>query len=172
MTIVLLIILVAMIVIVAVAVRSARSRARRAEDDRTLEASGGLRAAEVEPVERERGLGDLDLRPLSEDARIDYLEHWRVAPALFVDDPAGSIDEADLLIQSVMRERGYSYRNGDFDARIGDFHQAVDRYRDVHDVAIRARVGDASTEELHGALTSYGVLFHELVTTNTAHEVR
>lgn len=177
------IIVIVAVVIVAATMIAVRSRKRRSQDlrekfgpeyDRTVELAGSPRAAERELAERESRHADLDLRPLSEDTRIDYLEHWREAQALFVDDPARAIDEADVLLRRVMRDRGYP--DGDFDQRIGDVSvdhpEAVERYRAAHDVAIRARVGDASTEELREALTNYRGLFDELVTKSAPTEVR
>jgi hypothetical protein len=177
------IIVLAALVIAAAALIAGRSRKRRSEElreqfgpeyERTVELAGSPRAAERDLTERASRHDSLDLHPLSEDTRIDYLEHWREAQALFVDDPAQAIDEADALIRRVMRDRGYS--DGDFDQRIGDvsvdYPEAVERYRAAHDVAIRARVGDASTEELREALTNYRGLFDELVTKSAPHEVR
>jgi hypothetical protein len=177
------IIVLAALVIVAAGVIAGRSRKRHSQElrekfgpeyDRTVELAGTPRAAEQELAERQRRHENLDLHPLSEDTRIDYLEHWREAQALFVDNPAQAIDEADVLIRHVMRDRGY--HDGDFDQRIGDvsvdYPEAVERYRTAHDVAIRARVGDASTEELREALTNYRGLFDELVTKSAPHEVR
>ncbi len=172
------IIILAALVAAAIAVVSLKSRRERSQEpqdhfgpeyERTVEPAGGARAAE-----RETRHEHLDLHPLSEDTRIDYLEHWREAQAVFVDDPAQAIDEADVLIRRVMRDRGEA--DGDFDQRVGDvsvdYPEAVERYRAAHDVAIRARVGDASTEELREALTNYRALFDELVTHSAPDEVR
>jgi len=177
------IIVLAALVIVAASLLTRRSRKRQSEElrqhygpeyDRTVELAGSPRAAEHELAARESRHEHLDIHPLSEDRRIDYLEHWREAQALFVDDPAGAIGEADVLMRRVMRDRGY--RDGDFDQRIGDvsvdYPEAVERYRAAHDVAIRSRVGDASTEELREALTNYRGLFDELVTKSAPTEVR
>ena len=175
MSTLILIIAIAAILIVAIAVVVRSSQKRRSESlrdqfgpeyDRTVERTGGLRAAEQELIDRQRRHDDLDLHPLAEDRRVEYLEQWRDAQALFVDDPARSIDEADALIRKVMRERGYG--DSDFEQRIGavsvDFPEAVGRYRAAHEVAIRARVGDASTEDLRDALANYRALFDELAT--------
>ncbi|MDX6375813.1 MAG: hypothetical protein QOE98_116 [Gaiellaceae bacterium] len=108
------------------------------------------------------------------ETRLDYLEHWREAQAVFADEPERSVRAADALIRQVMCERGYA--DWDFGDRIGplsvDYPVAVERYRAAHDVAIRARVGDASIEELREALTNYRSLFDELVAKNAPHGVR
>jgi hypothetical protein len=108
------------------------------------------------------------------ETRIDYLEQWREAQAAFADEPERSIHEADALIRQVMRERRYADSN--FGDRLGavsvDYPVAVERYRAAHDVAIRARVGDASTEELREALTKYRSLFDEIVTKSAPHGAR
>jgi ABC-type multidrug transport system fused ATPase/permease subunit len=182
-TLIWIVILAAIVVAAIAVVVSSRRRQRHAQElrdhfapeyDRTVERAGGPRAAEQELAERERRHDGLELRPLSEETRIDYLEHWRDAQSAFADDPERSIAEADALIRQVMRERGYAEQG--FGERIGDVSMdypiAVERYRAAHDVAIRARVGDAPTEELREALTNFRALFDELVAKSAPHGVR
>ena len=80
------------------------------EYDRELEKAGGRREAERELAEREKRHDELELRPLSDDARERYIEEWQATQARFVDDPTGAVSEADDLVQRVMRESWLSGR--------------------------------------------------------------
>jgi hypothetical protein len=76
-----------------------------------------------------------------------------------VDDPTGAVEEADGLIQSVMRERGYPM--DDFEQRAADISvdhpDVVENYRQGH----RLRSGD--TEAQRQAMVHYRALFDELL---------
>lgn len=155
--------------IVARAAHGRRSEALRErfgpEYDRTVALSGGQRAAEQDLLGRQRRHDELDVHPLPEEARQRYLERWREIEAGFGDDPPAAIEEADGLLRRAMDERGYA--DGDLEQRIGDLSvdhpEAVEQFRSAHDVAIRARVGDASTDDLQKALAGYRGLFEQLV---------
>src|SRR3954454_21345736 len=112
---------VVVLVAVAVVVAIARQRRRNAiaagfgpELDRTVSSHGGDRRAAVdELVDRSRKRDALELRPLSAATRDRYRQEWRVLQARFVDEPAGSLTEADGLLDRLMEERGYPV--ADFD---------------------------------------------------------
>src|SRR5262249_50304862 len=96
------------------------------EYDRVLEERGSRRRAEAELAGREERVRRLDIRPLSPGDRDRFVAGWRAAQALFVDNPAAAIVEAERLIQEVMRARGYPV--ADFDRRVADIsvdHAAV-----------------------------------------------
>ena len=135
------------------------------EYDRTVERAGDQRAAEEDLRERQQRRDELDLRPLAPSARAGYMDAWRGTQAAFVDDPAGAIGDADHLIQSVMRERGYPVE--DFDDRASlvsvDHPDVVERYRRAHSIAESSDDGDADTEHLRQAMQDYRALFVELV---------
>jgi hypothetical protein len=79
--------------------------------------------------------------------------------ARFVDDPGGAVQEADTLIQSVMRERGYPV--DDFEQRAADISvdhpHVVENYREGH------RLSSGGTEQQRQAMVHYRALFDELV---------
>jgi hypothetical protein len=178
-----IVIVVAVIVIVAVIVtrvahqrRTAALRDRFGEEyERTVEHAGGIRAAEHELLERERLHDGLELHPLSEVTRSRYLARWSEIQATFVDEPKEAVEEADGLVQRVMHERGYPDDVG-LDESIAvvsvDHPDTVQRYREAHGIALRARVDDASTEDLRQAMTHYRALFDELLTSSSASGVR
>ena len=135
------------------------------EYDRTVAEAPSRREAESELRERVERHDELDIRPLPEQARERYVRAWEAAQARFVDDPEGAIGEADELIQSAMRERGYPVE--DFDGRSADlsveYPHVVDHYREGHAIARRSIRGEADTESLRQAMVHYRALFAELV---------
>jgi len=135
------------------------------EYDRAVGGADDKRVAEAELQAREERRRRLDIRPLSQAARVRYTETWRVAQAQFVDDPRGAVATADSLIQSVMADRGYPVE--DFEQRASDVSvdhpQVVENYRHGHRLAQASANGDRSTENLRQAMRHYRALFDELV---------
>jgi hypothetical protein len=135
------------------------------EYDRELEKAGGRREAERELAEREKRHDELELRPLSDDARERYIEEWQATQARFVDDPTGAVSEADDLVQRVMRDRGYPV--DDFEQRAADISvdhpELVERYRTANGIARASERGEASTEDLRHSVRHYRALFVELL---------
>ncbi|HXE93692.1 MAG TPA: hypothetical protein VN544_07720 [Gaiellaceae bacterium] len=163
---------VAAIIIVGVLWSASRSRRTRSlqdrfgpEYDRELEKAGGRREAERELAEREKRHDELELRPLSDDARDRYIEEWQKTQLRFVDDPTGAVSEADDLVQRVMRDRGYPV--DDFDQRAADISvehpELVERYRTANGIARASERGEASTEDLRHSVRHYRALFVELL---------
>jgi len=143
--------------------RSRRLRNRFGpEYDRSLETAESRRAAERELTAREKRYAQLNLRPLSVAARARYTEEWAAIQERFVDEPADTVGDADELVHTVMRDRGYP--TDGFEQQAADLsveHGAVvGRYRDAH--RIRGR-GDGSTEDLRQALVHYRAIFRSLV---------
>jgi hypothetical protein len=135
------------------------------EYDRTLDSAENRRDAEAELAARDERRQQLDIRPLTEAARMRYMEMWRITQAQFVDDPRGAVQSADSLIQSVMAERGYPVE--DFEQRAADVSvdhpHVVENYRQGHGLAQAGADGDQSTENLRQAMRHYRALFDELV---------
>jgi hypothetical protein len=135
------------------------------EYDRTVDKAGGRREAEQELREREKRHDELELRPLSKDARERYLEQWRTTQGRFVDDPPGAVAEADDLVQQVMRDRGYPV--DDFEQRAADISvghpDLVEKYRTATGIARASERGEASTDDLRHSVRHYRALFVELL---------
>jgi hypothetical protein len=170
------IVIVAAALVVAAVVVWAAMRARRTsslregfgpEYDRVVAESPTRREAEAELRSREERHRELDLQPLPAEARNRYVDEWRDVQARFVDDPGEAIAEADLLIQRVMRERGYPVE--DFDQRAADISvehpEVVNNYRAAHGISIAHERDSASTDDLRQALIHYRALFNELLET-------
>ncbi len=135
------------------------------EYHRTVAELGGRAKAERDLERREKRIQRLDLRSLPPATRDRYVEAWRMDQARFVDDPKGAVLEADRLVQSVMRERGYPV--ADFDQRVDDISvdhpHVVQNYRAARDIVVRHQRGEATTEDLRRALVHYRALFDELL---------
>jgi FtsZ-interacting cell division protein ZipA len=135
------------------------------EYDRTVDKAGGRREAEQELVERQKRHDELELRPLSADARERYLQQWQATQGRFVDDPTGAVSEADELVQRVMRDRGYPV--DDFEQRAADISvehpELVEKYRTADGIARASERGEASTEDLRHSVRHYRALFVELL---------
>jgi hypothetical protein len=135
------------------------------EYDRTVESTDSKREAESELRARTDRRQELEIRPLPTAARDRYVGEWRVVQARFVDDPEGAVRDADMLIQSVMSDRGYPMN--DFEQRAADVSvdhpRVVENYREGHRLARNSAMGDGTTEDLRQAMQHYRLLFEELV---------
>jgi hypothetical protein len=130
------------------------------EYDRTLGRADDKREGEADLVARVKRRDELDIRPLPPAARDRYADEWRRVQTRFVDDPGGAVQEADALIQAVMRDRGYPV--DDFEQRAADVSvdhpQVVENYRAGHALA-----ASGDTEEQRQAMVHYRSLFDELL---------
>src|ERR687888_1194064 len=146
--------------------RSLKERFGR-EYDRTVDQAGGRRGAERELRERQKRHEELDIRPLSADARDRYAEQWEELQSRFVDDPSGAVRDADALVQRVMAERGYPVE--DFEQRAADISvdhpDLVEKYRTADGIARANERGEATTEDLRHSVRHYRALFEELLVT-------
>ncbi|MEU7556675.1 hypothetical protein AB0B01_30920 [Streptomyces sp. NPDC044571] len=135
------------------------------EYDRTVEAEGGRMAAERELRAREQRHEKLDIKELPPARREQYANDWREVQERFVDRPADSVGEADELVTRLMRERGYptdGYQHQLRDLSV-DHGRTLEHYRAAHEVNVRSSGGQATTEELRGAMVHYRALFQELL---------
>jgi hypothetical protein len=156
-------------IVVWLALRARRTQKLKegfgSEYDRTVEQTSGRRDAERELRERQKRHEELDLRPLSQEARDEYAAQWEDLQSRFVDDPSGAVRDADALVRQVMRDRGYPV--DDFDQRAADISvdhpDLVERYRTADGIARANERGEASTEDLRHSVRHYRALFEELL---------
>src|SRR5215469_7877700 len=101
---VVLIILIAVIAIAAVGLfvwRSRRSRVLRSrfgpEYEHAVREYGGRSRAEDELLARQRRVERIPVRSLTASQRESFAEKWHIIQARFVDNPSGSIHDADRL---------------------------------------------------------------------------
>jgi hypothetical protein len=162
-------VVVAIGIVVWLALRARRTQMLKegfgSEYDRAVEQTGGRRDAERELRDRQKRHEELDIRPLSPEARDQYAEQWEDLQSRFVDDPSGAVRDADALVRQVMRDRGYPV--DDFDQRAADISvdhpDLVERYRTADGIARANERGEASTEDLRHSVRHYRALFEELL---------
>jgi hypothetical protein len=161
-------VVVALIVLAIVLDRRRRRRLRERfgpEYDRTVDDAGSRRAAEHDLGAREKRHEELDIKPLSSGARERYAERWSTVQERFVDRPEGAVDDADTLVTSLMRERGYPTE--DFGQRMRDLSvehgRTLEHYQAAHEIHTLSSSRQATTEQLRGAMVHYRALFDELL---------
>jgi hypothetical protein len=172
------IVIVVAVLVIALAAYTLTSRRRTGalrgqfgpEYDKTVNEAGGRRAAESELRERVDRRQELDIRSLSPAAADRYAGEWRDVQARFVDAPGPAVGEADRLVITVLRERGYPI--DDFEQRAADISvdhaDVVDNYRAAHGISLANGEGRASTEDLRQAMVHYRTLFERLLETNAS----
>jgi hypothetical protein len=136
-----------------------------AEYARAIEKDGSRLHAEATLEGRAQRVEGFHLRPLEAADRARFVESWRAVQARFVDGPADAVTEADQLLSNVMSTRGYPV--SDFEQRSADIsvdHPLVlANYRTAHEIALRQKLGKATTEDLRQAMVHYRTLFEELI---------
>ncbi|MEU8648799.1 hypothetical protein [Streptomyces sp. NPDC048737] len=171
----LLVVIAAVLVVAVIAVAASMLMRRRKlrerfgpEYDRTMENADSRSAAERELREREKRHDSLDLKPLDGATRDRYAREWNGVQEEFVDRPEDAVHDADRLVTSLMRERGYPTQ--DFDQRLKDLSvehgRTLEHYRAAHDVDELSTRHQATTEQLRGAMVHYRSLFDELLSDN------
>jgi hypothetical protein len=135
------------------------------EYDRAVLTHGSERKAEAKLADREKRVEKLSIRDLDPVEYDRYSKQWQAVQSRFVDSPKGAVAEADDLVSSVMKARGYPV--ADFDERAADVSvdhpRVVDNYRSAHAIALRVGTEAATTEDLRTAIIDYRSLFEELV---------
>ena len=135
------------------------------EYDRAVLAHGSNSKAEAQLADREKRIEKLNIRDLDPMEHERFSKQWESAQSRFVDSPKGAVAEADDLVSSVMKARGYPV--ADFDQRAADISvehpRVVENYLSGHEIAMRVGKDQATTEELRTAMIYYRSLFEELV---------
>ncbi|MEU8488997.1 hypothetical protein [Streptomyces sp. NPDC048641] len=169
----LLAIIIAVVVVVALLAVAGSLLARRRrlrerfgpEYERTIEDADSRRAGESELRAREKHHDSLDIKPLDSGARERYSRDWSNVQQEFVDRPEDAVHDADHLVTSLMRERGYPTE--DFDQQLKDLSvehgRTLEHYRAAHEMEAQSTEHKATTEQLRGAMVHYRALFDELL---------
>jgi hypothetical protein len=154
--------------------RERRSKALRSkfgpEYEYAMREFGDKNRAEDALSKRQQRREKIHVRPLSHEEHDRFAGDWHNVQARFVDDPPGSIEEADRLVNTVMRTRGYpmsqfEHRAEDLSV---DYPHVVRNYRAAHQIAERHERGEATTEDLRKAFVYYRDLFDELLEAGVA----
>jgi hypothetical protein len=168
------VVIVVIVVVVIVAVASIISELSRRRATRARERFGPEHERQVEEAAQrweseppEQRHESLHLRTLPAERRDQYREEWNGIQQRFVEVPGQAVQDADELVQVIMRDIGYPM--DDFEHRAGDVSiehpEVVRHYRAAHSVALAQRRGQAQTEpqELREAAGEYRVLVYELL---------
>ena len=135
------------------------------EYERAVQKHGSEREAEAKLGDRQKRVEKLNIRDLDPIERERFSKQWASVQSRFVDSPKGAVAEADDLVSSLMKTRGYPV--SDFDQRTADISvdhpRVVENYRSAHAIALRVGKDEATTEDLRTAMIHYRSLFEELV---------
>jgi hypothetical protein len=138
------------------------------EYEEAVRAAGSPLRAEAQLEARAKRVQHYEIRPLAAEERNRFVEAWRQLQSRFVDNPAGSVAEADRLVTDLMATRGYPMT--EFDRQAEDLsvdHPAVvSHYRAAHRIAVDQGRRDISTEDLRQAVKHYRILFEDLLGTS------
>jgi hypothetical protein len=166
-----IVVIVAILVVVAVVLVTRKRKTEHlkqtfgSEYDRVVHQHGDPQRAETVLADREKRISHLELRALPPAERDRYALQWAFVQKKFVDDPKGSVNEADRLVTDVMNARGYPM--SEFNQRADDisvnYPNAVGNYRAAHDIVVRHGKGQSSTEDLRKAMVHFRSLFEELL---------
>lgn len=166
---------VVLVIAIAFIVASRRTRTQELRDhfgteyDRAVQKAGSRTAAEEQLVARAQEAKEFDIRPLSAAERDRFVADWKKIETHFVERPTTAVVEADELITSVMRTRGYPMADfGKYAELLSVKHpRVVEHYRAGHAIIDSHGRGAASTEDLRQAMLHYRALFEDLAGTTT-----
>jgi hypothetical protein len=135
------------------------------EYDLALREYGSRAKAEASLLDRVSRVNRMTVHPLTEPEREHYVTEWEAIQARFIDHPRGAVTEADEMINSLLRARGYE--GGAFDRRAADlsvYHaNLVEPYRRANTIVMRAGKNEATTEELRSAMILFRAIFEQLL---------
>jgi hypothetical protein len=160
-------VVIALAVFVALKARTKKLKSKFGpEYDRVVEAQGSTMTAEKELEHRAKRVQNFKIHALSVTESDRFAREWRTTQELFVDDPRTALADADRLVHSAMKARGYPIGD-EFDQRAADLSVdhpgVVEHYRAGHDIATSDARRPASTEDLRLAMKHYRVLFEDLL---------
>jgi FtsZ-interacting cell division protein ZipA len=139
------------------------------EYERAVRETGPSRA-EATLLERAKRVDKFSLRELTPQESQRFVAEWRTVQTRFVDAPREAVNEADRLVDLLMAARGYPVT--EFEQRAADLSvdhpRVVENYRAAHQIALRHRRGEATTEDLRKAVLFYRSLFEDLLPTQAA----
>ena len=105
----------------------------------------------------------LSIRGLDPMEHERFLKRWESVQSRFVDSPKGAVTEADDLVSSLVKTRGYTYLISINVLPTFQLTRVVENYRSAHEIALRVGKDQATTVELRSAMIHYRSLFEELV---------
>ena len=135
------------------------------EYDRAVREQGSERKAEAKLADREKRVEKFNIRDLDPVEYERFSKQWESVQSRFIDSPKGAVAEADDMVSSLMKVRGYPV--SDFNQRAADISvdhpRVVETYRSAHEIAVRVGKAETTTEELRTAMIHYRWLLEELM---------
>ena len=167
------------VVLLVIARRRARAtsatlRSRFGDEYDRVVSEYGRRDGEKELRARVRRRQELELRDLGSDERDRYSRAWETAQSTFVENPSTGLRDADLLVQQVMRDRGYpSERFEEREKLVSvDYPDLVEHYRSAHGVAVADEQDEQTLEKRRQAMVDHRYLFDALLQGGDAQRTR
>jgi hypothetical protein len=161
------------VAIILIALGYFAARQRRSKDLRTrfgpeydrVVQGQNRREAENQLAMREHRARKLELRSLSPDEQMRLTQSWSAIQRRFVDDPGDSVREAHVLLEEVMRLRGYPTQSFDDEVELlsVDHPDAVQHFRAAFELADQRNGGSGDTEQNRQAMIHYRALFEDLL---------
>lgn len=132
--------------------------------DRPLHEHAWEQSAEAQLEHPENRIENLSVRDFAAMEQEPFSKRWASLQSRFIESPKAAVTEADELVSSLMRIRGYPL--SDFEQHAADISvdhpRVMESYRAAHEIAMRAARDEATTEELRTAMIHFRSLFEEL----------
>jgi hypothetical protein len=172
-TLIIVVAILVILLVIALVVLAGRRNARRArlrerfgpEYDLAVKRGKDRRAVEQRLEALAQRRDTLDIREVAPAEHSRFGDEWNGAQSRFVDDPGQSVADADGIVNSVLRSRGYPVESFDDRAALvaTDHQDVVEGYRRAHDTyAAHLQGGTGDTEDLRQAFLSYRDVFERL----------
>jgi hypothetical protein len=140
--------------------------------DRPLREHASEQNAEAQLEDRENRVENLNFRDFAPMEHEPFSKRWESVQSRFIESPKAAVTEADDLVSSLMRVRGYPL--SDFEERSADISvdhpRVMEGYRVAHEIALRVERDEATTEELRTAMIHFRSLVEELTQTPASAE--
>jgi len=136
------------------------------EYERLAEERGSETEAEKELRERRERVED-QIQPLSQESRRRYDEEWQRVERTFLDDPAGSLDEADRVVEQILIERNFPTDSRQeasegvgvvYSGVVEDFREA----QRIHQETTGSEGSGADLEDMRQAIQKYRSVYQRL----------
>ena len=172
-TVAIVVIVLVVLLVIVLAVLAGRRNKRRAalrerfgpEYDLAVKRGKDRRAVEQRLEQLAQQRDRLDIRDVPAQEHVRFAQEWDAAQGRFVDDPGQAVADADGLLNSVLRSRGYPVDSFDDRAALvaTDHQDVVEGYRSAHDTfAAHLQGGSTDTESLRKAFLQYREVFGRL----------
>jgi len=160
--------LLSVVLIGALVRRARRAELHRrfgAEYERAVEENGTEAAAVRELRARQRNVAQLELRSLN-GRQVSHVERqWLKVQASFIENPLTAVRGANILIKTIMHERGF--RSEAFEQRLADLSvdhaHVVAHYRAARELSEPGPDAPGATEDMRLAMLHYGAIVEELL---------